>query len=149
MIFVDYDLWAVAHKSVYGLSSKMVLNNMGCEFRVFCVYFPMCTRCYWSVFGLLNISFFIPLPARPLVVLNGSSALSPPAWALARLFEPRGSRPCLAELRHRLFFWLRSEHAFGIFFPCLCPLQKKSRKNLYLHYSKGTILYAGVTNRAK
>jgi len=29
MIFVDFDLWAVAHKSVYGLSSKMVLNNMG------------------------------------------------------------------------------------------------------------------------
>ena len=149
MIFVDFDLWAVAHKSVYGLSSKMVLNNSGCEFGVFCVYFPMCTRCYWGVFGLLNVSFFIPLPARPLVVLNGSSALSPLAWALARLFEPRGSRPCLAGASASAVLLLRSEHAFGIFLHCLCPLQKKSRKNLYLHNSNGTIFYAGVTNRAK
>ena len=70
MIFVDFDLWAVAHKSVYGLSSKMLLNNIGCEFGVFCVYFPMCTRSYRGVFGLLNVFFVLfDCSARPLVVL--------------------------------------------------------------------------------
>ena len=38
---------------------------MGCEFGIFCVYFPMCTRCYWGVFGLLNVSFFYPTARTP------------------------------------------------------------------------------------
>ena len=64
------------------------------------------------------------------------SCLEPSALGVRpALFSSRPQKPtsqvahASPELRHRLFFWLRSEHAFGIFLHCLCPLQKKkSRK---------------------
>jgi len=50
------------------------------------VYFFSCSHCYSGVFGLLNVSFFLShCSARPLVVLNGSSALSPPAATASRV----------------------------------------------------------------
>ena len=59
-----------------------------------------------------------PLPDSVLASHKAQRQLHPPSLCL---YNPANtdipSRPCLAELRHRLFFWLRSEHAFGIFLP--------------------------------
>ena len=96
---------------------------------------------------------FAPLracSALPCSCLEPSALGVRPALFSSRLQKPTSQvAHASPELRHRLFFWLRSEHAFGIFLHCLCPLQKKITKNLYLHNSNGTIFYAGVTNRAK
>ena len=119
-------------------------NNLSCFFSLF-LLMPLFFEHWEILFSHLSA------PRTTLSLVYTSRKLRPsPA-----LFTSCPQKPGLSVAHASQSFGIGCSFGFGRSMPSAssslasAPSKKKSRKNLYLHYSKGTILYAGVTNRAK